>query len=42
MHSYNKVAVAVTYFKYQFCLKRYDLILFTGNKPAPELTDMLL
>ncbi len=35
-YSYNKVAVAVTDFKYQFCLKRCDLILFTWNKPAPE------
>ncbi len=28
-YSYNKVAVAVTDFKYQFCLKRCNLILFT-------------
>ncbi len=35
-YSYNKVAVAVKYFKYQFCLIRCDLILFTLNKPAPE------
>ncbi len=35
-YSYNKVAVAVTDIKYQFCLKRSNLILFTWNKPAPE------
>ncbi len=35
-YSCNKVVVAETYFKYQFCLKRCTLILFTLNKPAPE------
>ncbi len=39
-YSYNKVAVAVTDFKYRFCLKRCDLILFTWSKF--KLTDMLL
>ncbi len=44
-YSYNKVAVAVTDFNYQFCLKRCDPILFTWNKLLPSrfnLTDLLL
>ncbi len=35
-YSCNKVVVAGADFKYQFCLKRCSLILFTWNKPAPE------
>ncbi len=37
--------MAGTYFKYKFCLKRCDLILFTWNKLLPsrfKLTDLLL
>ncbi len=35
-YSYNKVVFAGADIKYQFCLKRSNLILFAWNKPAPE------
>ncbi len=44
-YSCNKVAVAVTDVKYQFCLKRCDLILFRWNKLLPngfKFMDLLL